>query len=812
MTLKAASADNPRQVFVSFSASVANKYLNYFLTVLKVTLQGKMLDPSLFNASIHDQSTLNLTLTKQTIPNQASLRVELTLDSNFNTNPTNEYELPSTVAELALAGSSPLTQAEQNLISSVSQVSSSSADLTSAAQVFTSVLSSSVGGIASATAASFLMMFRLITDLIQILQFLDIDWSENVMELYRQAYIDPANLVLPICLVPIPPEEQMSDVTLSKVLQLQNISPVFFYNNCQAFTTMMLLLCLVFGLKIILLFKKPRFVPLKLSQVAIKLDRFLAWNIVMMIFISNFPLYLGFSLLQLYYSSFDTAFENANFCVALISLIVCGAFVTWILILAWRYSKINPENSAEIQKFHRVDSLFQGLRTEKKLQLFQIPISMARTFVMVVIVITLSERPWIATNILWILQAVFIGYLIIYRPYESKFELGSSLIAEFMLLTAFLCAFGMKIVTSSAGLEHQADDFGWAIISINFAVSMLTMGIVVKIVFEALFWVFQKTRPFLCKKRRRDKVLPALSPVVGPTDISSPTTGILISRQSSDLKNGEKRPSLLIVPKFKKTELESLDDGSDFAQNPSTQSISRVSLKATRILQIKASQGTNPIQPPSQIELFNKPITNISSNREVSPSPLGTSKLNWETLITDPEHQPPSPISKINSNRNSHPEEKELINSKRDTIEEDTSRSSVAELEYRHYFFRPLEMHSLTPNNNASLYKPSRLGFLQKVPVFTPNNLQKHRNGVFSNLTPQAEIKDVSFSSKIIENRKVSASKKNGMVQSLKEDNMSPSMKKNDFGLFERVKNSAAKTENHLAPSLKDEIVGSFNE
>ena len=189
--------DDPRQVLIRFSSSVSPQYLNLFLTVLQVTLQNVDLDISLISTRIVNNATINLALlTSIYIADGTPLRADLLLGSDFDDDSTNMYTLPIKYASVKLAEYYPFTQSESTTIETASDLSKGANTANTAAQ--------SAAMVAGGGFAGFLLQVRLITDLIQLLQFLDITWPPNVMDLFRQAYIDPSNLFVPVCLISDP--------------------------------------------------------------------------------------------------------------------------------------------------------------------------------------------------------------------------------------------------------------------------------------------------------------------------------------------------------------------------------------------------------------------------------------------------------------------------------------------------------------------------------------------------------------------------------------------------------------------------------
>ena len=494
-----------RQVLILFSSSVGTSYLDYFISVLQATLQSVVLDTSQFDVSIVDAATLNLTLlTQDYYPNGAPLRVDLLLDSSFDTDPTNEYSFPVKNATIGLAAYYPYTQAQSDSVTTSSQASSAASTATSAAQA---------AMVATGGLASTLMAFRLITDLIQILQFLDINWPANVMDLFQLSYIDPSNLCIPTCFFPSPPSNQLPNMTLSSVLASQQISPLYMSNNCQILSTSIIGIVITLLFNLILKFERPKIIPQKLANVGAVIDKMLAWNVIMQVFISNYPLFFGYSLLQFYYTNFDTLYTTAGSLCAIGSCAYCTFFIMKTLRLAWKYSKECKHENFEADKYHRVACLFEGMRKEKRIQIFFIPLSLLRIWLVVVIVMTLSEYPWYCITIILLIQTSFLLYLMRYCPLESKFEYLCNVAAEALLLGAFACAMAVNINTAIDGDEDSMNEIGFIFVSINFAVSIVTMLIVAKQLFELAIWGFKKAKSGYQKAKswyqtRKHKVMP----------------------------------------------------------------------------------------------------------------------------------------------------------------------------------------------------------------------------------------------------------------------------------------------------------------
>lgn len=489
--------DDPRQVLIRFSSSVSPQYLNLFLTVLQVTLQNVDLDISLISTRIVNNATINLALlTSIYIADGTPLRADLLLGSDFDDDSTNMYTLPIKYASVKLAEYYPFTQSESTTIETASDLSKGANTANTAAQ--------SAAMVAGGGFAGFLLQVRLITDLIQLLQFLDITWPPNVMDLFRQAYIDPSNLFVPVCLISDPESYLLPNVTVSRVLEIQQISTVYLTNNCYALSTFILVAVVIFSLKVWLQFKKPSIIPQKLANLGTALDKVIAWNVALQIFVSNYPLFFAYSILQIMYSNFETQYMNLSFSLAVISAISCTAFVAWTLILAWKYSKICVKAPAEADaKYQRYSSLFEGVKNNTRIQLFQIPLSILRIYLMVVFVLFLSGTPLVATILLCCTQAVFLFYLFKYRPHKDRLEFFVTILSEILVLCALLIALVIKVTVDAKMTVENRNRLGWGLISMNLAISMATALMIAKQLFLLGVELFKKIKARCQSKRNQ---------------------------------------------------------------------------------------------------------------------------------------------------------------------------------------------------------------------------------------------------------------------------------------------------------------------
>lgn len=646
LTLTIKLTSDPRQVQLLFSDSVGDAYLEYFLNVLQVTLGNALLDSSLYAFQITSNSTITLALLTQSYyPANTQLIIDLLIGADFDTDPTNKYTVTSKSAVASLAEYYPFTPTESDVVSAAAKTSKATEHATTAVQAASIV---ATGGI-----TNFLLQIRLITDLIQLQQFLDIAWPPNVVELYKQAYIDPSNLFIPVCFCPEPEEYLLPNMTLSRVLQTQEISPIFLINNCYVISTLVIGLGVIIAMKVWLQFKKPRIIPQKLADIGTEVDKFLAWNAFLQIFISNFPLYFGYSILQLYYSSFISDYTRASFALSVLSVIGCTTFLIMALVFTFKYSKAYLRDPDETKKkFRRCETLFDGTKTEKRIHFFQLPINMLRMYVMVVVAITFSEHPWVSTITLTLLQCAYIIFVIRVKSQPDKIEFIALVVAECLLLGAFGLALGIKVSMLFDPSVDMRNQLGWIMISINFAVSITTCCLLAKQVIALVIENAKKISQHL--RRRRNQISPTLlfesrpslasarSSVKKPIAKSDLTLALenidsikslLRSNLSSPQKSNAKEPAKLEIAERPKLE-SMLQKTLNLLDVPSSPINTRTSPSVTFLRH--SSKFNTEIRDPSSIN-FTDQNKEAPSNKEIGSPRTGTIIL--ENIGTNGEGQ-----------------------------------------------------------------------------------------------------------------------------------------------------------------------------
>ena len=611
---------DPRKIFIAFSTAIGLDFLNYFISVLQITLQGATLDASLISAEIFDNSTISLTLlVERYIPEGAILDVNLSIGADFDNDPTNKYAFPVKHISVALAEYYPFMQTEDNVISGASDVAKGSSTASTAAQT---------AAMATGSVTNFLLQFSLITDLIQLLQFIDINWPPNVMNMFREAYMDPSNLFIPVCYFPRPESCALPNYTLPRSLEIQAIPPVFLMNDCYVASTLILGISIIILLKVWLQFKKPSIIPQQVAKLGTLLDRLLAWNIYFQVFMSNYTLFVANVTLQIYYLNFDSPYMALSSALALLAGIFCVCFPAFASVVVWRYSKI--ENNAEAKKkFNRYEILFEGLRTQKRVQIFYIPFSFVRVLLIGIFVIVFSGSTWTLVILICMIQATFCLYVITYRPHESKFECWITIITELLALTALLLGLGIMINLETNPTIESRIQLGWALISMNFAVSIATVVSVAKQLLSLLISIYKKLRQRCRQKQTR--VVPIFPTTKHSIHSAATTANCIYSKTDLDSVLDQIESAQTLI----KNKLKTLPNNQDEINFQITEKQEIESLLKNTVILFDGA-NTSSVQSQTSLKKYVKrmsqtslhgdisPIEEVPSSSEILPSIAGT--------------------------------------------------------------------------------------------------------------------------------------------------------------------------------------------
>ena len=526
---------HPSQVLIRFSETVGTYYLKYFISQLRVTVQNTVIDNTLISAKIHDGALIDLTiLARNYVPDGAILRVDLLLGPDFDNDPTSEFYFLKKYAEKQIIEANSYDLSQGDTISAAASLLQTTGYTTAAGQVAAIATS---GGV-----ASILIQFRMITDLIQLLQFLDISWPANVMVLFQESFIDPSNLCIPICVIPSPPDEQLPNITISRYLEAQEISPVFLLGACEIVSTFIFEMSVIFFLKVLLQFRKPKRFPQSLTRFGESLDKILAWNTVVQVFISNYPLFLAYSTLQLFYKNFETPFVSASFATSIVGLVACIGFITWIFVVSWKLSK-HPANLEQMLKtYPSVSSLFEGIKNTKRMQIFQISFSLLRITMIAVCAVIADTSPYFCISLLCTMEVLYLTYLFKYRPFKASFEQWTVVLAEILVLSAFLCALGIKLSTDLKMSVDTRTNLGWGFISLSFGVSIITIIILAK---QAIAIIKLGVRVFKSHLLNRKKIQPIMLNQESLTTQGQETNEVKLEKVNAALGNLENAQHLL---------------------------------------------------------------------------------------------------------------------------------------------------------------------------------------------------------------------------------------------------------------------------
>ena len=490
---------DPRQILMLFSSSVDHYYMNYLISRIQVSLQNATLGHSDWLIGIIDSATLNLTLLSDAyIPDEANLRVDLLLTSLFDNDPSSEFYIPTKNAEAKLMEFYPFDQSQRTGISLIANLAVATSIGNTIAQTLAIVVT---GG-----TTSILLQFRLITDLIQLLQFINLSWPANTMDLFRQAYKNPISLWFPVSFFPAPSNHLLPNTTVPRALETKQISPIFLINSCHMLSTLLIAIFILMAIKICLQFQWPLRIRQTVNRVLSPIDKALAWNGILQVIISNFPLLLAYSIVQLYYANFESGFVRASWTLSLFVAVLCSGFIFTMIVFAWKYSKVCLHDNRAQKKYSRFACLFEGIKKGERIRMIHVPLSVLRTAIIAVIVVIAAESTWVSTISLCIIQAVFLFYLAKYRPHNNKFEQWSYFSAESCMLLEFISTLAAKCAQASNSSVETRNIIGWAILVANLGVSIITLCVITKKTVEITASAFLKLKAHFYTKKH--KIMP----------------------------------------------------------------------------------------------------------------------------------------------------------------------------------------------------------------------------------------------------------------------------------------------------------------
>lgn len=594
MKLKLTTVD-PRTVLILFSSSVGKDYLKIFSSVLRVTLQGTTVDTSLFSTRIENDATLKLSLLANNyIPNGALLEAELLLDSDFDSDTANEYTFPDRNAEISLTEYYPYSPLQQNTIAAASQTTNGAASAVNAAQTAAIVAS---GGLSFS-----LLQYKLAADLVQLLQYIDMDWPSNVADFFKSTHGDPEGFDLKFSFIPGPAEEDLPNITISRPMEITGASPFFIENADEALTILSIVLGATVMVKLLLHFSNVKFIPQKLKNLETAADKMFAWNACLQMFISNFPPLFTAGLLQLYfYPGFESRYCTVGYILAIVAGISSLALIIFTMVMVRNYTKRIFDNKTEGNEkktseemveeadkiYERVAFLFEASRKDRKIHLYQIPLDLLRVFLIAVVAIALSAYAWVALITINVIQILYLFYLVRFRPFDDKFEQWLVVITELLIQATFICMLAIKIGLETGADAESLHRVGWGFVSMNMGISIITLVAIAKQLLVLLILFVKWIKPKIFRKKSAQKVLPLsadnsahLMKFINAAELSPGATADLLgsgveicsvdklnstlksseprSRDPSQISLRDSRPGSLVIEKVKKRNQEKL--------------------------------------------------------------------------------------------------------------------------------------------------------------------------------------------------------------------------------------------------------------
>ena len=446
----------PRTVYIEFNYGIAN-LLIAIIQRIQIQIADTQIDSYFYALTPIAESTIKFEyLGDNYYPPLSVLNVTIDLDTDFNTDPYQQFMTVDKSATLQLKEIYPFTKVEIRTISSSAAASNIGGSFTATGQA--------VGSIASGGVSLSLARMQIIGEMVQLLRFVDIRWPANVQALFSQSSIDPSSMSLPIDFT-VSWNENLEDMNVSmpRIFSAEEISPFFTANYGSELSNMLVYSVIVIGGSILINFSKERIRKVtnklqmpktnarrtakvhcklllhKLTRLLNRVDTSLFWNIEIMFLLTIYQSGIIWALINIrYYSAIiDPATSYTRGALAL--AIICLVLFSFLTLFIFKVVFSNLENVVKMKenlwpshiKKYRI--LFDDFQNKRTLQMLFVPLSLIRSLALAFTVALLTFCPEAQIILLWCTQLSFILYMIISSPLKEKWPRIITLWMEIML-------------------------------------------------------------------------------------------------------------------------------------------------------------------------------------------------------------------------------------------------------------------------------------------------------------------------------------------------------------------------------------------
>ena len=520
-------ATNSRVINIKFNYGIIYHILAISQRI-QVEIANTQISPAFFVLSPLTESSIKFQyLGDQYYPPNSLLRITIDLDSDFNNDLYSRFLIYEKTQTIELKEIYPFTKTEAQFISSTSELTSSGGSTIAAVQA---VSTASQGAVSMG-----LIRLQMVGDIVQLMRFIDIRWPPNVVNYFETSHIDPNSMVIPFDFMPAW-NEQLEDrnYSMPRIFESYETSPFITMNYNNEISNLIVWAAVaIIGVLLIVILKKvlrnlTERMPIpktnahgkcKYSYIRTihKIVRFMnrreestLWSLFLMFVLSIFMPGNMWALLNIRYSSTlnepSTVYTSATLAIAIVFLCfypLLGILITMVL---WRQLQylLNVKESLRPSHLKKYRCLFEDFECQKRIQILYVPISLARSLIMVMTVSLLCSYGSVQIILLWTTDLAFIVYLIVYHPLKERWVRRITLVIELLVFGCISMGFIFNFLDGVDAVT--LDELGFAFLALSMASTFAGILISLLQVLEIVKQVYGFLKEKI--KNRRNEVYP----------------------------------------------------------------------------------------------------------------------------------------------------------------------------------------------------------------------------------------------------------------------------------------------------------------
>ena len=545
-----------RKIEIKFNYGIST-IMAAIVNRIRVQIANTQIDSGFYTISAIAESTIRFEyMGDQYYPPKSLLEITIDLESDFNSDPYQQFTMVDTSQTIQLKEIYPFTKVETQIITISSSINDIGAGIIASGQAASSF---ATGG-----ASLSLVRMQMISEIIQLLRFVDIQWPANVNQLFSESNIDPGQMVLPVDFItPWNQNLENFNTSLPQVFKDYELSLFITVNFSNELSNILLIGAIAVGASILIIssrtalrkitadLKAPktnaRRTPkvyctlflLGFSRLLNRIDVYTLWNIEFMFLLSIYETGVLWSLANIRYSSeiLDpaTSFTKGSLGIAigflffysLLTLFVFKAVVSNQKYVVGRQENLWPRH---IKKYK---SLFDDFQCKGKMQVLFVPLSLIRGLIFSAAAGLLIVSPETQMILLWFTQTAFVAYMVIFAPLKNKWEGRLTLLRELMAFGSI--SFGLIIMIIERFGEVDAttlNETGFAFIAFCL-VSTLSGGVICLL--QVLGLLAQVIKYLKNARRKKNAVHPIKLTVKSSKTNETNSPGIDLTSLGNDL-------------------------------------------------------------------------------------------------------------------------------------------------------------------------------------------------------------------------------------------------------------------------------------